>query len=186
MVISCTIERNTIPFATAGISRTSTLTCRVSDFADDLAADLSVSRRGSVRQADRRRDSVGSLATAEVVRILRDTRRPTLTDINAKRGSMTKPKAKSPTKLTKSRPQPNASKGFGPKTGLFSSRSPPQPTYYPGQYSKSVIYPMQHWSQSRCTLEAQLQSSVPLLYPSRSFRTGLTKPPKGLNANMQM
>ncbi|KXJ93434.1 hypothetical protein Micbo1qcDRAFT_203511 [Microdochium bolleyi] len=51
IVIAATIETTTVPFATACVSKPSLLTCRVSDFADDLVADESVSRRASLARA---------------------------------------------------------------------------------------------------------------------------------------
>ncbi|KAI1327761.1 hypothetical protein F5Y16DRAFT_185038 [Xylariaceae sp. FL0255] len=86
IVISATIEKNPTPFATAAISRPSFLTCRVSEFADDLAASdmLSVSRRASLqRKEERERESqqksggsvsVLTLPTEEILRVNTDER----------------------------------------------------------------------------------------------------------------
>ncbi|RYP11890.1 hypothetical protein DL767_011293 [Monosporascus sp. MG133] len=62
VIISATIERHHSPFATTGLSHASFLTCRVSAFADDLAAAegdseagmLSISRRASLMERQRR------------------------------------------------------------------------------------------------------------------------------------
>ncbi|RYP03611.1 hypothetical protein DL765_010438 [Monosporascus sp. GIB2] len=62
VIISATIERHHSPFATTGLSHASFLTCRVSAFADDLAAAegdseagiLSISRRASPMECQRR------------------------------------------------------------------------------------------------------------------------------------
>ncbi|RYP45776.1 hypothetical protein DL768_007922 [Monosporascus sp. mg162] len=62
VIISAMIERHHSPFATTGLSQASFLTCRVSAFADDLAAAegdseagmLSISRRASLMERQRR------------------------------------------------------------------------------------------------------------------------------------
>ncbi|KAI0403194.1 hypothetical protein F4802DRAFT_599336 [Xylaria palmicola] len=69
LIISITIERNPTPFATAAISSPSFLTCRVSDFADDIATDLSVSRRSSLRRKQSETGSVLTLPTEEIFRL---------------------------------------------------------------------------------------------------------------------
>ncbi|KAH9883477.1 hypothetical protein F4778DRAFT_659776 [Xylariomycetidae sp. FL2044] len=66
IIISATIERNPTPFATTGLSRNSFLTCRVSDFADELTADMSVSRRASLQRQDSQTGSVLTLPTEEI------------------------------------------------------------------------------------------------------------------------
>ncbi|KAI1111916.1 hypothetical protein F5Y14DRAFT_286661 [Nemania sp. NC0429] len=68
LIISVTIERNPTPFATAAISSPSLLTCRVSEYADDLATDLSVSRRSSLKQKQSHNGSVLSLSTEDIFR----------------------------------------------------------------------------------------------------------------------
>ncbi|KAI0874563.1 hypothetical protein GGS24DRAFT_458663 [Hypoxylon argillaceum] len=66
LIISVTIERNPTPFATAALSSNSLLTCRVSEYADDLASDLSVSRRSSLKRKGSQRGSVLTLATEDI------------------------------------------------------------------------------------------------------------------------
>ncbi|KAI1191031.1 hypothetical protein F5B17DRAFT_426912 [Nemania serpens] len=68
LIISVTIERNPTPFATAAISSTSLLTCRVSEFEDDLATDLSVSRRSSLKRKQSQDGPVLSLSTEDIFR----------------------------------------------------------------------------------------------------------------------
>ncbi|KAI1361931.1 hypothetical protein F5Y08DRAFT_287553 [Xylaria arbuscula] len=69
LIISVTIEKKEKPFATASISNPSFLTCRVSEFADDLSANSSVSRRSSLqqRQSQAGSGSVLTLPTAELL-----------------------------------------------------------------------------------------------------------------------
>ncbi|KAI0024485.1 hypothetical protein F4780DRAFT_603734 [Xylariomycetidae sp. FL0641] len=67
LVICVTIEKHQTPFATAAVSRNSFLTCRVSEFADDLAADMSVSRRASLqRKESQTGSSVLTVPTEEI------------------------------------------------------------------------------------------------------------------------
>ncbi|KAI3339746.1 hypothetical protein F4824DRAFT_454613 [Ustulina deusta] len=66
LIISVTIERNRKPFATTSISSASFLTCRVSQFADDLTADSSVSRRSSLQRRESQSGSVLTLRTEEI------------------------------------------------------------------------------------------------------------------------
>ncbi|KAI1284345.1 hypothetical protein F5Y07DRAFT_393316 [Xylaria sp. FL0933] len=66
LLISVTIERKSKPFATTSISRASFLTCRVSQFADDLSADSSVSRRSSLRRKQSHTGSILTLPTDEL------------------------------------------------------------------------------------------------------------------------
>lgn len=69
IVISACIESNPTPFATAGLSSSSFLTCRVSEFGDDLSADLSVSRRASLQRKESKSDSILTVPTAEIFKI---------------------------------------------------------------------------------------------------------------------
>ncbi|KAI1753256.1 hypothetical protein F4782DRAFT_87887 [Xylaria castorea] len=66
LIISVTIERNSTPFATAAISNPSLLTCRVSEYGDDLATDRSVSRRSSLQRKKSDTGSVLTLTTGEI------------------------------------------------------------------------------------------------------------------------
>ncbi|KAI2633944.1 hypothetical protein GGS21DRAFT_120266 [Xylaria nigripes] len=69
LIISITIERNSTPFDTAGISKSSFLKYRVRDFEDDLAADASVSRRATILQ--RKPSESGSVLTLPTEEIFR-------------------------------------------------------------------------------------------------------------------
>ncbi|KAI0457151.1 hypothetical protein F5B21DRAFT_521788 [Xylaria acuta] len=69
LIISVTIERNSTPFATAAISNPSFLTCRVSEYADDIATDMSVSRRSSLQRKKSDTGSVLTLPTGEIFRL---------------------------------------------------------------------------------------------------------------------
>ncbi|RYO73752.1 hypothetical protein DL766_000572 [Monosporascus sp. MC13-8B] len=73
VIISATIERHRSPFATTGLSQASFLTCRISAFADDLAAAegdaevgmLSISRRASLIERQRRMNNSNSDGSEE-------------------------------------------------------------------------------------------------------------------------
>ncbi|KAJ2971862.1 hypothetical protein NUW58_g9302 [Xylaria curta] len=67
-IISVTIERNRTPFATAAISDASFLTCRVSEFADDIATDSSVSRQSSLQRKQSKTTSILTVQTGEIFR----------------------------------------------------------------------------------------------------------------------
>ncbi|KAI6081140.1 hypothetical protein F4821DRAFT_275208 [Hypoxylon rubiginosum] len=69
IIISACIESNPTPFATAGLSSSSFLTCRVSEFGDDLNADLSVSRRASLQRKESKSDSILTMPTAEIFKL---------------------------------------------------------------------------------------------------------------------
>ncbi|KAI8951479.1 hypothetical protein F4801DRAFT_589681 [Xylaria longipes] len=66
LIISVTIERNRTPFATAAISNPTFLTCRVSEYADDFATDMSVSRRSSLQRKKSDTGSILTLPTGEI------------------------------------------------------------------------------------------------------------------------
>jgi len=63
IVIAATIETTAVPFATACVSKPSLLTCRVSEFVEEIAADESVSRRASVSRAQASAPAPSTLAT---------------------------------------------------------------------------------------------------------------------------
>ncbi|KAI0166932.1 hypothetical protein GGR52DRAFT_80914 [Hypoxylon sp. FL1284] len=69
IIISATIESNPTPFATTGLSSSSFLTCRVSEFGDDLSAESSVSRRASLHRKESKSDSVMTVPTAEIFKL---------------------------------------------------------------------------------------------------------------------
>jgi hypothetical protein len=133
VIISCTIERNPTPFATAGISRASLLTCRVSDFADDLVADQSVSRRASVQHADERPDSAMSIVTADVVRIMKDSDSTKPTESNIMGSGKTCTGSMPPNTATPASLPPSL-KSNQPQISRVTTRSPTQSTYCPGSW----------------------------------------------------
>ncbi|KAI0197187.1 hypothetical protein EV127DRAFT_465802 [Xylaria flabelliformis] len=63
LIISVTIEKNRAPFATATISNPSLLTCRVSEYGDDIVSDMSVSRRTSLQHKKSKKSDAGSILT---------------------------------------------------------------------------------------------------------------------------
>ncbi|KAI3321684.1 hypothetical protein HD806DRAFT_523659 [Xylariaceae sp. AK1471] len=140
IIISITIERNPTPFATAAISRNSFLTCRVSEFADDLAADMSVSRRASLHRKQSSSGSVLTLPTEEIFRLgapKSDEKSPSkpkqsrATDII---DDKTELMAGSPLRAThEALPRLNVVP-VSPIPKISDPTSPvvPQPTYYPG------------------------------------------------------
>ncbi|KAI1761409.1 hypothetical protein GGR53DRAFT_27363 [Hypoxylon sp. FL1150] len=69
IIISACIESNPTPFATTGLSSSSFLTCRVSEFGDDLNADLSVSRRASLQRKESKSDSILTVPTADFFKL---------------------------------------------------------------------------------------------------------------------
>ncbi|KAI2603674.1 hypothetical protein GGR54DRAFT_457472 [Hypoxylon sp. NC1633] len=69
VVISATIESNPTPFATKGVSRNSFLTCRISEFADDLSADQSVSRRASLQRKQSQSESILTLPSVDIFQL---------------------------------------------------------------------------------------------------------------------
>ncbi|KAI1640594.1 hypothetical protein F4809DRAFT_662836 [Biscogniauxia mediterranea] len=69
IIISITIEKHATPFATTAISRNSFLTCRVSEFADDLVEDLSVSRRASIQRKQSQNGSILTVPTEDIFRL---------------------------------------------------------------------------------------------------------------------
>ncbi|KAI0143687.1 hypothetical protein GGR57DRAFT_342240 [Xylariaceae sp. FL1272] len=71
IIIAATIEMNPKPFATASVSRPSFLTCRISDFAEDLAADMSISRRASLQRKHSDQSIPGSVLSVPTEEIFR-------------------------------------------------------------------------------------------------------------------
>ncbi|XXH00118.1 cytosolic Fe-S cluster assembly factor cfd1 [Hypoxylon texense] len=69
IIISACIESNPTPFATTGLSSSSFLTCRVSEFGDDLSAESSVSRRASLQRKESKSDSILTVPTAEIFKL---------------------------------------------------------------------------------------------------------------------
>lgn len=69
-IILCTIERDRMPFATAGFSTSSLLTCRVSAFAEDLATGEGVPRRESMhRRTDGGESTISQPMTSHPVSV---------------------------------------------------------------------------------------------------------------------
>ncbi|KAI1505703.1 hypothetical protein F5X99DRAFT_428795 [Biscogniauxia marginata] len=134
IIISITIEKHTTPFATTAISRNSFLTCRVSDFADDLDADVSVSRRASLQRKQSQTGSILTLPTEDMFRLgisqpeelkrNRDAQGQTIV-VNVEADDEAELMANSPIR---------ASHNIPIVPGLHNphAHSPPQPTYNPG------------------------------------------------------
>ncbi|KAI1266559.1 hypothetical protein F5Y18DRAFT_445011 [Xylariaceae sp. FL1019] len=134
IIISVTIETQPKPFATASISRPSFLTCRVSDFADDLAADMSVSRRASLQRKNSDQsipESVLTVPTEEIFRLGAARMEELLAARQAKK------LAESKTELAADTPALPGAFPTDPITRPPVSKAPdavpkPQPTYSPG------------------------------------------------------
>ncbi|KAI0007693.1 hypothetical protein F4779DRAFT_628928 [Xylariaceae sp. FL0662B] len=145
LIISITIEKNPTPFATTGFSRSSFLTCRVSEFADDLAADMSVSRRASLQRKQSMNGSVMTLPTAEIFQYnasklfaskkAKPAEHPIVL-VGELPDDKTELMANSPVRTSHPissglRPMPSSSVPPVPKLPHSLSKSP-QPTYNPG------------------------------------------------------
>ncbi|KAI0433033.1 hypothetical protein F5Y09DRAFT_108486 [Xylaria sp. FL1042] len=139
LLISVTIERKSKPFATTSISRASFLTCRVSQFADDLSAESSVSRRSSLQRKQSHTGSVMTLPTEDMFKYRTQQRdekhrsaiQQQQSEMSEKGASLPKEEARqvppnvNVTPLTPAQP-----------TSQISDSTPghavPQPTYCPG------------------------------------------------------
>ncbi|KAI8630226.1 hypothetical protein F5Y19DRAFT_58035 [Xylariaceae sp. FL1651] len=141
IIISATIERNPTPFATTAISRNSFLTCRVSEFADDLAADLSVSRRASLhRKQSQGGGSILTLPTEEIFRLgvskldLDSLNRAKYDAADDKTELMASSPIRTTTQYIPYRPdlEPASPVPPMPKMPDPAPLGPPQPAYYPG------------------------------------------------------
>ncbi|RWA04366.1 hypothetical protein EKO27_g10738 [Xylaria grammica] len=128
LIISITIEKNPAPFATASISSASVLTCRVSQFADDLTADSSVSRRSSLQRRQSEARSVLTMSTEDMFR-LGAAQLGEKNTAAAKRHESSSEKIASLPMAETHHPPPreNLSHSDPPPT-----QAVPQPTYYPG------------------------------------------------------
>ncbi|KAI1776262.1 hypothetical protein F4818DRAFT_375182 [Hypoxylon cercidicola] len=145
IVISACIESNPTPFATRGLSSSSFLTCRVSEFGDDLSADSSVSRRASLQRKESMSDSILTVPTAEIFNIgssqpaAAPAKNPDPLTITTKHspddrtelmanspiwGSYNMPMVMSTMPLSPAPPMPNLPPSL--------SKSPPKPVYNPG------------------------------------------------------
>ncbi|KAI0599193.1 hypothetical protein F4775DRAFT_600311 [Biscogniauxia sp. FL1348] len=122
IIISITIEKHTTPFATTAISRNSFLTCRVSEFGDDLAEDQSVSRRASIQRKQSQNGSILTVPTEDIFRLAmalpHESRAQTGAD-----DDMTELMANSPIRPAHDIPAV-------PK--IPAAHSPPEPAYNPG------------------------------------------------------
>ncbi|KAL7625263.1 hypothetical protein AAE478_004479 [Parahypoxylon ruwenzoriense] len=152
IIISATIERSPTPFATTGLSSSSFLTRRASECADDLTADLSVSRRASLQRKESNSASIVTLPTAEIFRY--DNHRGIHRGIRTS-GRNPEPIMTTPRELSNDETELMASSPIGatytiplgsrimpsppvippiPKIPLSLSKSPPQPVYNPGAW----------------------------------------------------
>ncbi|KAI2466053.1 hypothetical protein F4781DRAFT_368922 [Annulohypoxylon bovei var. microspora] len=141
IVISATIESNATPFATAGVSKKSFLGGQADELADDLTADLSVSRRASLQRQESTSASILTLPTAEIFKLgsSKPTQGPDPLVIRTKDlpNDRMELMANSPIGATY-----NISTTLGtmpshrvppmPKLPMSLSKSPPQPVYNPG------------------------------------------------------
>ncbi|KAI0977248.1 hypothetical protein F4678DRAFT_412287 [Xylaria arbuscula] len=132
LVISVTIERNSKPFATTSISRPSFLTCRVSQFADDISADMSVSRRSSLQRKQSHTASVLTLKTEEMFSLGGQQPNEKFTCAPKKQEfSAREKRASLPAELPKA--SPSAPAEPTPQTSdSTATQAVPQPTYCPG------------------------------------------------------
>ncbi|KAI1487803.1 hypothetical protein F5X96DRAFT_123868 [Biscogniauxia mediterranea] len=136
IIISITIEKHATPFATTAISRNSFLTCRVSEFADDLVEDLSVSRRASIQRKQSQNGSILTVPTEDIFRLAmaqpnefsqsqsqnRDAARARTSDDDDDRTELM---ANSPIRPTHRHDIPAVPK-------IPAVHSPPEPAYNPG------------------------------------------------------
>ncbi|KAI5924193.1 hypothetical protein F4810DRAFT_709911 [Camillea tinctor] len=153
IIISITIEKHATPFATTAISRTSFLTCRVSEFADDLVEDMSVSRRASIQRKQSQTGSILTLPTEDIFRLGQPQPKDPQAQgalINEKVDDRTELMANSPIRITHHIPAI-------PK--LPGMHSPPEPTYNPGGWRTS-------WNDSAEEIGAS--GGAPLAHDSSS------------------
>ncbi|KAI1390778.1 uncharacterized protein F4822DRAFT_163102 [Hypoxylon trugodes] len=142
IAISATIESNSTPFATKGLSRNSFLSSSSSKFSDDLTADLSVSRRASLQRKESTNASIMTVPTAEIFRLGSSgaaARNPQPLVINTDELSYdrTELMANSPIGATHYIPTiigtiPSSLIPTMPKLPLTFSEPPPKPVYIPG------------------------------------------------------
>ncbi|KAJ8123895.1 hypothetical protein O1611_g9485 [Lasiodiplodia mahajangana] len=120
LIISVTIERNSTPFATAAISSPSLLAHRAVEYTDDIATDMSVSRRSSLKRKTSQKGSVLTLATEEIWAARYNEKREILTE----KVAPILPKVN----LIPSSPIPPIPKELEPT----HAQAIPQPAYFPG------------------------------------------------------
>ncbi|KAI0130060.1 hypothetical protein BJ170DRAFT_298636 [Xylariales sp. AK1849] len=134
VVISFTIENHPTPFATAGVSKASLLTLRVSDFVDDLAPQQSVSRRASLQRAK----EVGNLtmtgAGAEMCQLLKDSHRVKTTENSMPNKSQAEGKTKLPSRPKSVVSIPERLENGGSLVTPLPPASPPLPLRCPGAW----------------------------------------------------
>ncbi|KAI1312947.1 hypothetical protein F5Y03DRAFT_381610 [Xylaria venustula] len=132
LIISVTIERNSKPFATTSISSASFLTCRVSQFADDVSADMSVSRRSSLQRKQSHAASVLTLKTEEMFSLGAQQPNEKFTCApKPQRLSAGEKRASLPAELPKESPSTPVEPT--PQTSdSTTAQAVPQPTYCPG------------------------------------------------------
>ncbi|TGJ83492.1 hypothetical protein E0Z10_g5271 [Xylaria hypoxylon] len=140
LIISVTIEKNPAPFATATISSASFLTCRVSQFADDLTADSSISRRSSLQRRQSKTRSALTMPTEAMFRLGASKDEKTASAPKQRKSSTSEKMANLPmaetnhniprVNLTPSSPIPPIPRIPDPMP--TPTQAVPQPTYYPG------------------------------------------------------
>ncbi|GAW26742.1 hypothetical protein SAMD00023353_4700100 [Rosellinia necatrix] len=135
LIISITIEKNPRPFATTAISTPSFLTCRVSEFEDDLATDWSVSRRTSLQQKQGRTRSILTLPTE--LFWARGTK------FDEEKGD----RLKRPDSVTSEKTQPKADESTSDTHPTLPSLSPVSPLYMPPIPRAADVNPVQEAPQ---------------------------------------
>ncbi|KAF2971829.1 hypothetical protein GQX73_g1735 [Xylaria multiplex] len=140
LLISITIEKIPTPFATTTISSASFLTCRLSQFTDDLTADSSVSRQSSLQRKRSQARTVLTMPTEKVFRLETEKgdEKNTTTGPNQQEPPTNEKVATSTAvesrcdlpggNVTSSSPTPAVPQMTDPAL----SQSVPQPTYCPG------------------------------------------------------
>ncbi|KAI1197135.1 hypothetical protein F5X97DRAFT_343776 [Nemania serpens] len=192
LIISVTIERNPTPFATAAISSTSLLTCRVSEFDDDLATDLSVSRRSSLKQkqGQSQNGSVVSLSTEDIFRsgIPYYEKNHGVSDKAERIASP--PQEKIPPIFPKVDLMPQSPVPPIPRTfDSTPARAPPQPAYFPGGWRAEWNNAAEEVGRSGTTKNPATASSsmepqyAPVAAPPTALLSPQTSQPRGRPGN---
>ena len=178
IIISVTIERKEKPFATASISNASFLTCRVSDFTDDLSAESSVSRQSSLqqRQSQPGSGSVLTLPTEELLGLGARQQDEKRLSLFTEKPHQALPKADIlPSSPTQPKPQVSDPKRV---------QAIPEPTYCPGGWRAERHSVPQEAGVSRNTdtssdgSSGSDSSSTPLVPASTRLPSSSPKPPQ--------
>ncbi|KAI1421355.1 hypothetical protein F5Y12DRAFT_34666 [Xylaria sp. FL1777] len=191
LIISVTIERNPKPFATASISNASFLTCRVSQFADDLAADSSVSRQSSLQRRQSRTET-GSVLTVQTEEMLGLGAQPRgekhTRALKQQESVLEEKRANLPTEETH-QILPNVTGQPTPPTSESTpTQAVPQPTYCPGGWRSEWNSVAQEVGVSRIAENSTDESSSSNTSSSQHQRlqdTSTAPAPTGLSSSSQ-